>query len=147
MIGMAGGARKRVRGFGEMAVKKSLDAGTKIGAGLRKVFSKDAARTQKNGETDFEKVKEEEAEKPEQPDSEQEIKVDPIPAGKPVPEIQNSSSSPPNLNEPASASPSSSRGRSSGDLETECLVCEDLVHCEVRNPRGERCAKRKHEQS
>lgn len=149
MIGMAGGSTKRFRVLRGIAVKKSvLVAGAMIETGLKKVLSKGTAQAKRKGATDvsFEKVKEEdELDELKLPDTEQESEVALTPLEKQTPMTQHTNSSPSNVKKTASASSPSFKSRASHELEIDCLVCENLVLCEVRITSSKRCAKLKQE--
>ncbi|HEX9261800.1 MAG TPA: hypothetical protein VF893_04660 [Candidatus Bathyarchaeia archaeon] len=131
-----GETKNLLRRFGEAAIKK--------------VFSIGGGRAKKSVERDvsFEKVDaKNKDEEPKQPDLEQEIGLEWSPAEEPTPKTQAGARSSSKPNAFSSDARPASKRKASHELEIGCLVCEDLVHCEIRNPTRERCSKQKHGQS
>ncbi len=67
-----------------------------------------------------------------------------IPAEDPIPDAKRCGTASSGENS-ALSDAQESKSQASHELEIECLVCEDLVHCGIRNAKSKCCVKRKQE--
>lgn len=126
-----------LRRFGEIVKKKTVAAGSKIGTGMKKALSNAEARARKSGKTTSfpgELATDSRTEK-QQPKIERmnETRVKTSRIEKPILNTGENKPATPNTPSPSCSSTLSSKGQGSQEMATECLTCENLIHCNFRN--------------
>jgi hypothetical protein len=126
-----------LRRFGEILKKKTVAAGSKIGTGMKKAVSNAEARARKSGKTASfpgELATDSRIEK-QQPKIERmnETPVETSRIEKPILKTGEHKPATPIRPSPSGNSTLSSKGQASQEMATECLTCENLIHCNFRN--------------
>ena len=131
------GLRVTGRRLGEIAKKKSVAAGTKIEKGCKKAISFLGTRARRITKTkSFDKKPERDSQVEKHKESkeiEQEIQVETSGIEVPILNAQESNRASPNASEAAGNSKPAFTSHVSLELATECLTCENLIHCELRS--------------
>ena len=136
MIEIAGQTTKQFYHFGEMAKKKSEAAGAKIGASLKTVVSFAGMQVIKISKTKVFSKKSEigsQEEKPEQlkNELEHEVALEQSCVEVPILETQECDRVSPSVRGSSGMSALSAKNEAY-EVATECLTCENLIHCDFR---------------